>query len=121
VRFDPLTGELDLDHLASLIDARSKLVCCTGASNFLGTRNPLEAIRALAGASGYVQPNGERRSYLLVDGAQLVPGSSVDVHALDVDYLAFSFHKVLAPFGVGVLYAKGTCWHLHCRSCTAVT
>ena len=39
-RFDPVTGELDLDHLASLIDARTKLVCCTGASNFLGTRNP---------------------------------------------------------------------------------
>ena len=40
-RFDPRTGELDLDHLASLIDARTKLVCCTGASNFLGTKNPL--------------------------------------------------------------------------------
>jgi cysteine desulfurase / selenocysteine lyase len=105
-RFDPLTGELDLDHMASLIDARTKLVCCTGASNFLGTRNPLEAVRALADASGYLQPGGERRSYLLIDGAQLVPGSFVDVQALDVDYLSFSFHKLLAPFGVGVLYAK---------------
>ena len=37
-RFDPVSGELDLEHLASLIDARTKLVCCTGASNFLGTR-----------------------------------------------------------------------------------
>ena len=105
-RFDPLTGELDLDHLASLIDARTKLVCCTGASNFLGTRNPLGTVRALADASGYPQPNGERRSYLLVDAAQLVPGSFVDVRALGVDYLAFSFHKLLAPFGVGALYAK---------------
>src|SRR6185312_9246703 len=105
-RFDPVTGELDLDHLASLIDARTKHVCCTGASNFLGTRNPLRAIRALADASGYPQPGGECRSYLLVDAAQLVPGSFVDVQALDVDYLAFSFHKLLAPFGVGVLYAK---------------
>jgi cysteine desulfurase / selenocysteine lyase len=105
-RFDPVTGELDLAHLASLIDARTKIVCCTGASNFLGTRPPLGAVRALADASGYVQPSGERRSYLLVDGAQLVPGSPVDVMALDVDYLAFSFHKILAPFGVGVLYAK---------------
>jgi cysteine desulfurase / selenocysteine lyase len=105
-RFDPLTGELDLGHLASLIDARTKLVCCTGASNFFGTRVPLAAVRALAAASGYAQPTGERRSYLLVDGAQLVPGSFVDVQALDVDYLAFSFHKLLAPFGVGVLYAK---------------
>jgi cysteine desulfurase/selenocysteine lyase len=105
-RFDPRTGELDLDHLASLIDARTKLVCCTGASNFLGTKTPLRAIRALADASGYPQPTGERRSYLLVDGAQLVPGTYVDVQALDVDYLAFSFHKMLAPFGVGVLYGK---------------
>ena len=105
-RFDPGTGELDLDHLASLIDARTKLVCCTGASNFLGTRIRLPAVRALADGSGYRQPDGERRSYLLVDAAQLVPGSFVDVQALDVDYLAFSFHKLLAPFGVGVLYAK---------------
>jgi cysteine desulfurase/selenocysteine lyase len=105
-RFDPLTGELDLEHLASLVDARTKLVCCTGASNFLGTRNPLKAVREIANASGYVQPNGERRSHLLVDGAQLVPGGFVDVQALDVDYLSFSFHKILAPFGVGALYAK---------------
>jgi cysteine desulfurase/selenocysteine lyase len=105
-RFDPVTGELDLAHLASLIDARTKLVCCTGASNFLGTKNPLGTIRALANASGYPQPTGERRSHLFVDGAQLVPGAFVDVRDLDVDYLAFSFHKMLAPFGVGVLYAK---------------
>jgi cysteine desulfurase/selenocysteine lyase len=105
-RFDPGTGQLDLDHLESLVDARTKLVCCTGASNFLGTRTPLEAVRALADASGYPQPGGERRSHLLVDAAQLVPGSFVDVQALDADYLAFSFHKLLAPFGVGVLYAK---------------
>ena len=105
-RFDPLTGELDLDHLASLIDRRTKLVCCTGASNFLGTRNPIKAIRELADGSGYLQPGGERRSYLLIDGAQLVPGSFVDVRALDVDYLAFSFHKLLAPFGIGALYAR---------------
>jgi cysteine desulfurase/selenocysteine lyase len=105
-RFDPVTGELDLDHLASLIDARTKLVCCTGASNFLGTRPPLGVVRALADASGYAQPSGERRSYLLVDGAQLVPGSFVDVRALGVDFLAFSFHKLLAPFGVGVLYGR---------------
>src|SRR5215472_8253754 len=105
-RFDPVSGELDLAHLASLIDARTKLVCVSGASNFLGTRPDLATVRALAGASGYRQPNGERRSYLLVDGAQLVPGSCVDVRALDVDFLAFSFHKLLAPFGVGVLYGK---------------
>jgi len=105
-RFDPDTGELDLRHLASLIDERTKIVCCTGASNFFVTKNPMPAIRALSGASGYQQPNGERRSYLLVDGAQLVPGTFIDVQALDIDYLSFSFHKMLAPFGIGVLYAK---------------
>jgi cysteine desulfurase/selenocysteine lyase len=63
-------------------------------------------IRRIADASGYRQPSGELRSLLLVDGAQLVPTSAVDVQAMDVDYLAFSFHKLLAPFGVGVLYAK---------------
>jgi cysteine desulfurase/selenocysteine lyase len=105
-RFDPVTGELDLGHLASLIDARTKLVCCSGASNFLGTRPPLAAVRALADASGYPQPDGERRSRLLVDAAQLVPGSYVDVQQLGADYLAFSFHKMLAPFGTGVLYAR---------------
>jgi cysteine desulfurase/selenocysteine lyase len=105
-RVDPSTGELDLEHLASLIDPRTKLVCCTGASNFFGTKTPLAAIRALADRSGYAQPGGEQRSYLLVDGAQLVPGTFVDVQQLDVDYLSFSFHKMLAPFGVGVLYGK---------------
>jgi len=105
-RFDPVTGELDLNHLAGLVDQRTKLICCTGASNFLGTRPDLATIRRIADASGYHQPDGERRSRLLVDAAQLVPTSAVDVQALDVDYLAFSFHKLLAPFGVGVLYAK---------------
>jgi cysteine desulfurase/selenocysteine lyase len=70
-------------------------------------RIPLQQQQRLGlGESGYRQPSGERRSYLLVDGAQLVPGSFTDVQALDVDFLAFSFHKLLAPFGVGVLYAK---------------
>src|SRR6201994_1308258 len=82
-RFDPVTGELDLGHLASLIDSRTKLVCCTAASNFLGTRNRLGTIRALADAGGDPPPNGERRSWLLIDGAQQVPGSFTDVLALD--------------------------------------
>lgn len=105
-RFDRRTGELDLAHLATLVDERTKLVCCTGASNFLGTKPRLGAVREIADRSGYRQPNGERRSWLLVDGAQLVPSTHVDVQQLDVDYLSFSFHKMLAPFGVGVLYAK---------------
>jgi cysteine desulfurase/selenocysteine lyase len=105
-RFDPETGALDLSHLASLIDERTKLVCCTGASNFLGTRNPIADVRTLASMSGYIQPSGRPGSYLLVDGAQLAPSTFIDVGELDVDFFSFSCHKMLAPFGAGVLYAK---------------
>jgi cysteine desulfurase / selenocysteine lyase len=105
-RFDHETGRLDLDHLASLVDSRTKLVCCTGASNFLGVKPPLAAVRRIADGSGYPQPDSRSGSLLLVDAAQLAPTSAIDVQALDVDYLAFSFHKMMAPFGVGVLYAK---------------
>ena len=105
-RFDKETGELDMEHLRSLINEHTKLVCCAGASNFLGTKNPIKQIRALANASGYVQPNGEKKSYLLVDGCQLVPNAYVNVKELDVDFLAWSFHKMLSPFGVGGLYVR---------------
>jgi len=105
-RFDHDTGQLDLAHLASLVDDRTKLVCCTGASNFLGVKPPLAAVRRIADGSGYQQPDSRRGSLMLVDAAQLAPTTAIDVQALDVDYLAFSFHKMLAPFGVGVLYGK---------------
>ncbi|MHB9030011.1 MAG: aminotransferase class V-fold PLP-dependent enzyme [Candidatus Latescibacterota bacterium] len=104
--FNRETGELDLEHLAGLVDRRTKMVCCTGASNFLGTKNPIRKIREIANASGYEQPNGEKRSYLLVDGAQLAPSTYIDVQESDVDFFAFSMHKILAPFGVGVLYVR---------------
>jgi cysteine desulfurase/selenocysteine lyase len=47
-----------------------------------------------------------KRSYLLIDGAQLVPNANVDVVKSDIDFLAWSFHKMFAPVGVGALYAK---------------
>jgi len=96
-------------------------VCVTGASNFLGTKPPLHIVRAIARASGYVQPDGRTGSLLLVDAAQLVPSGSVDVQALDVDYLAFSFHKLLAPFGVGACMPRSICSTTLCRSSTAGT
>jgi len=105
-KFDKETGKLDLDHLKSLVDERTKIVCCTGASNFLGTKNPIKEVRKIANESGYEQPNGMKKSYFLLDGAQTVPNIYIDVKALDVDFLAWSFHKMLAPFGVGALYAK---------------
>ena len=73
VPFDPDTGELDLAQLAAQVDDRTKLVCCTGASNFLGTKTPLDSVRRIAAESGYRQPDGDRRSRVLIDGAQLVP------------------------------------------------
>jgi cysteine desulfurase/selenocysteine lyase len=106
VRFDKENGELDLEHLKSLVDQRTKLVCCSGASNFLGTINPIKEIKAISDASGYVQPNGDKRSYLLIDGSQLVPNKYIDVGELGIDFLVWSFHKMIAPFGVGALYAK---------------
>ncbi|HEY3874266.1 MAG TPA: aminotransferase class V-fold PLP-dependent enzyme [Candidatus Kapabacteria bacterium] len=106
VNFDPETGELDMEHFASLVDRRTKLVAASGASNFFGTKNPIREIRDIANASGYEQPMGERKSYLLIDGAQLVPSTYINVESLDVDFLSFSFHKILAPFGMGVLYGR---------------
>jgi cysteine desulfurase/selenocysteine lyase len=56
-RFDHETGQLDLSHLASIVDSRTKLVCCTGGSNFLGVKPPLAEVRRIADASGYEQPD----------------------------------------------------------------
>ena len=105
-KFNKETGELDLEHLQSLVDARTKMVCCSGASNFLGTKNPVKRIHEISNASGYVQPSGEKKSYLLIDGAQMVPNVFIDVQKLDVDFLVWSFHKMLAPFGIGGLYGR---------------
>ena len=60
-RFDHHTGQLDLDHLAELVDHRTKLVCVTGASNFLGTKPPLDRVRQIATDSGYPRPEGTTR------------------------------------------------------------
>lgn len=97
VKFDKETGELDLNDLKSKVDNKTKIVCCSGASNFLGTKNPVKKIGEIAHSKG---------AYFLVDGAQMVPNMFVDVKELDIDFLAWSFHKILAPFGVGALYAK---------------
>ncbi|MFH1695719.1 MAG: aminotransferase class V-fold PLP-dependent enzyme [Candidatus Micrarchaeota archaeon] len=106
VKFDKKSGELDLEHMAELVDKRTKIVCSTGASNFLGTKPPLNKIRKIASDSGYKQPNGINRSYLLIDAAQLVPNAYTDVRKDNIDFLAWSFHKMFSPFGVGALYAK---------------
>jgi len=90
-------GLLDLDIYRSLLSRAPKLVAFSGMSNVLGTINPAAEMIRLAHAAG---------ALALVDGAQSVPHLPVDVQALDVDFLAFSAHKMLGPTGIGALYAK---------------
>jgi len=99
LEFIPVTGEglLDLDVYRSLLARTPKLVAFSGMSNVLGTINPAAEMIRLAHEAG---------ALALVDGAQSVPHLPVDVQALDVDFLAFSAHKMLGPTGVGALYAK---------------
>ncbi len=95
----PLTDDhrLDMAVFAELLRREPKLVAVTHVSNALGTINDVAAITRQAHAAGAV---------VLVDGAQGVPHMAVDVQALDVDFLAFSGHKMLAPMASGVLYGK---------------
>lgn len=105
-RFDMETGELDYDHLSSLVDEKTKIIACTGASNFLGVRPDLQKITDIASHSGYVHPHGKKGSLFLVDGAQLVPGCPVDVQKIGCDFLAWSSHKMCVPLGIGGLYSR---------------
>lgn len=85
----------DLDRLLS--SGKVKIVSLTHVSNVLGTINPIAEIGKKVHAAGAV---------FVVDGCQAVPHLPVDVRALDVDFLAFSAHKMLGPTGLGVLYGK---------------
>ena len=95
----PITdaGELDFDAFTKLLSPKTKLVSVVHMSNALGTITPVEAIVELAHANG---------AKVLLDGAQAAPHIAVDVHALDCDFYVFSGHKLCAPTGIGVLYAK---------------
>jgi cysteine desulfurase/selenocysteine lyase len=99
LEFIPITEEglLDLDIYRSFLSQTPKLVAFSGMSNVLGTINPTVEIIRLAHDVG---------ALALVDGAQAVPHLPVDVQTLDVDFLAFSAHKMLGPTGIGALYAK---------------
>ncbi|KRK97785.1 sufS protein [Secundilactobacillus odoratitofui DSM 19909 = JCM 15043] len=90
-------GELDLDETAQLITDKTKIVAVAHASNVMGTVNPVKQLAALAHQHGAI---------FVGDGAQSVPHMKVDVQDLDVDFYAFSGHKMMGPTGIGVLYGK---------------
>lgn len=90
-------GQLDLASFERQLSDRTGLVAVTGMSNVLGTITPLETIADLA---------HQRGAKVLVDAAQLVAHGPWNVQRLDLDFVAFSGHKLYGPTGVGVLYAK---------------
>lgn len=99
LEFIPVTedGLLDLSVYENLLKQEPKLVAFTHMSNVLGTITPAAEIIRLAHKVGAVT---------LIDGAQSVPHFAVNVKLLDVDFLAFSGHKMCGPTGIGILYGK---------------
>lgn len=90
-------GTLDMADAQKKITDKTKIVAVAHASNVLGTVNPLKELAKLAHEHGAV---------IVGDGAQSVPHMPVDVQDLDVDFYAFSGHKMMGPTGIGVLYGK---------------
>jgi len=90
-------GRLDLDHLDDMITGRTRIVAVTHQSNVTGTVPPVADITRAA---------HEKGALVLADAAQSVPHQPVDVAALGVDFLAFSAHKMLGPYGIGVLFGR---------------
>ncbi|MDQ6612697.1 MAG: aminotransferase class V-fold PLP-dependent enzyme, partial [Gemmatimonadota bacterium] len=91
--------EIDLDHLRTLVNSRTKIVAVTHVSNALGSITPLADVVNIV--------RSQSRAALLVDGAQGAPHLPVNFDLLDVDFYAFSGHKMLGPMGVGGLLGKG--------------
>ncbi len=90
-------GELDVEKYKNLFNENTRMVAICHISNVLGTINPIKQLIEIAHKSGVP---------VLVDGAQAVPHTKVDVKALDADFYVFSAHKMYGPTGVGVLYGK---------------
>ncbi len=90
-------GTITLESVESVVSERTKIVAITHVSNVLGTINDIKGIAEIAHRND---------AYISVDGAQAVPHMTVDVQDLDVDFYAFSGHKMLGPTGIGVLYGK---------------
>lgn len=90
-------GLLDIENLKSKISSKTKIVALTHVSNVLGTINPIKELTDLAHEKGAI---------VVVDGAQAVGHFPINVAELNVDFYAFSGHKMFAPTGIGVLYGK---------------
>ncbi|AII13352.1 Cysteine desulfurase [Lactococcus lactis subsp. lactis NCDO 2118] len=90
-------GQLDMDDLRKKITNQTKFVSIAHVSNVLGTINPVEEITKIAHEYG---------AYMVVDGAQSTPHMAIDLQKMDVDFFAFSGHKMMGPTGIGVLYGK---------------
>ena len=90
-------GTLKMEQYDDLLSSRTKIVTVTLCSNVLGTINPVKEIVKRAHEVGAI---------CVVDAAQAAPHISIDVQALDADFLAFSGHKMLGPTGIGVLFGK---------------
>jgi cysteine desulfurase/selenocysteine lyase len=90
-------GTLDYEAFEQAITNKTKIVCFAHVSNVTGVVNDVKRIVKVAHEHG---------ALTLIDGAQSVPHLHVDVKDLDMDFLAFSGHKMLAPTGIGVLYGK---------------
>ena len=90
-------GRVDLEKVEELITDKTKIVAITQVSNVLGRENPIKEIAQIAHRHGAI---------IVADGAQSTPHMAVDVCDLDVDFFAFSGHKLLGPMGIGVLYGK---------------
>ncbi|GAB4365532.1 MAG: SufS family cysteine desulfurase [Elainellaceae cyanobacterium] len=91
------TQEFDLEQFKSLLSDRTKLVSVVHVSNTLGCINPVQEIAALEHEYG---------AKVLIDACQSVPHMTVDVQAIDCDWLVASGHKMCAPTGIGFLYGK---------------
>jgi cysteine desulfurase/selenocysteine lyase len=90
-------GRLDTSRLGALITERTRLVALAHQSNVLGTINPVRLIADRAHQVG---------ALVLVDAAQSVPNSPVDVTELGADFVGFTGHKMCGPTGIGVLWAR---------------
>ena len=97
VRITP-QGEIDREDFANRLSERTRIVAFAHVSNALGTVNPVAELITQVRAAG--------DAVILVDGAQAVLHLPVDVQALDVDFYAFSAHKLFGPTGMGVLYGR---------------